>query len=104
MSEEVWKHLQSVAGGVSFSSQFLYLYGYGYQAEMEAGVRTAAGSTLADYAAAHPNEVSLYDLYMNLYRKASQAAEYMWTWRRERLCRTVISAIIYRTEKWFTPM
>lgn len=79
MSEEVWKHLQSVAGGVSFSSQFLYLYGYGYQAEMEAGVRTAAGSTLADYAAAHPNEVSLYDLYMNLYRKASQAAEYMWT-------------------------
>ena len=43
------------------------------------GVRTAAGSTLADYAAAHPNEVSLYDLYMNLYRKASQAAEYMWT-------------------------
>ena len=78
MSQEIWQHLQNVAGGVQFSRQFLYLYEYGYQAELEAGVRTAAGSTLADYAAAHPNEVSLYDLYMNLYRKASQAAEYMW--------------------------
>ncbi len=78
MSGDLWEHLQSVAGGVQFSPQFLYLYGYGYQTEAEAGVRTAAGSTLADYAAAHPNEVSLYDLYMNLYRKASQAAEYMW--------------------------
>ena len=96
MSEEVWKHLQSVAGGVSFSSQFLYLYGYGYQAEMEAGVRTAAGSTLADYAAAHPNEVSLYDLYMNLTGKPPRQRNTCGPWRRERLCRTVISAIIYR--------
>ena len=78
MSENVWNHLQTVAPGTQFSQQFLYLYGYGYQMELDAGVRTAAGGTLADYAAAHPSEVSLYDLYIRLYETSEHAAAYMW--------------------------
>lgn len=78
LSENVWKHLQSVAGDTQFSQQFLYLYGYGYQLELDAGVRTSAGGTLADYAAAHSNEVSLYDLYIRLNETAENVAAYMW--------------------------
>lgn len=78
MSEDTWKHLQSVGNSRSYSRQFLYLYGCGYPNEISYGIKTAAGSTLADYAAANPEKVSLYDLYRALPDLASQVSSYVW--------------------------
>ena len=83
MSESTWSHLRSVAGNTQFSEQFLYLYRYGYEIELESGARTASGETLADYAAAHPDTASLYDLYSSLYQAAAEVSDYMWSLESE---------------------
>ncbi len=78
MTEETWQHLQSVGAGKVYSRQFLYLYGAGYDLEETSNIRTAAGSTLADYAAQNPDTVSLYDLYNLLQEQASYVSSYLW--------------------------
>ena len=78
MSEETWQHLQAVGGDQVYSRQFLYLYGEGYELERTSGIRTAAGSTLADYAAENPDTVSLGELYQQLLNQASYVSTYVW--------------------------
>lgn len=78
ISESTWDHLQSAAGNTQFSDQFLYLYEYGRQVELETGMYTAAGETLADYAAKNSDTVSLYELYSHVYQAALEASDYMW--------------------------
>lgn len=78
MTEETWHHLQSVGAGKTYSRQFLYLYGVGYDLEKGSGIRTAAGSTLADYAARNSDTVSLYDLYYQMLNQASCVSSYLW--------------------------
>ena len=78
MSEDTWHHLQSVARTWNYSRQFLYLYGIGYPMEVDMGILTVTGSTLADYAAANPDQVSLVDLYHGLPELSQEVADYIW--------------------------
>ena len=78
MDSDTWEHLKATGSAGSYSSQFLYLYGRAYPMEASYGFETAAGGTLADYAAAHPEEASLRDLYADLAAAGQSVYEYVW--------------------------
>ena len=78
MDRETWEHLRTVGRAEEYSDQFLYLYGRGYPLEKAGGFQTAGGGTLADYAAANPEDVSLRDLYSALSSMAGNIYEYVW--------------------------
>ena len=78
MDSNTWEHLLEIGTADAYSNRFLYLYGRGYPMEEDYGFLTAAGSTLADYAAANPEDVSLRDLYTNLISAAESVYNYVW--------------------------